>query len=68
MSPRLRCWRNRLLAGVLLLGLAVPQLGGCSPTLQNTVQNGVINLSTALLSSFLQAVIQLGQEQASQGG
>lgn len=68
MRQRTRRWRNRLVAGVLLVGLAAAQLGGCNPTLQNTVQNGVINLSTALLGSFLQAAIQLAQEQASQGG
>ncbi len=63
-----RRWRYRMLAAVVLVGTVLPQLGGCNPTLQNTVQNGVINLSTALLGSFLQAAIQLAQEQASQGG
>ncbi len=66
MTERFRRWRRRMLAGVLLLALALPQIGGCNPTLRTTVEDGVINLSTALLSSVLQAAIQLSQEQASQ--
>ena len=66
MTERFRRWRRRMLAGVLLLALTVPQIGGCNPTLRTTVEDGVINLSTALLSSVLQAAIQLAQEQASQ--
>jgi hypothetical protein len=37
-------------------------LGSCNPTLQTTVENGIINLSTALLTSFFRALTELGQE------
>ena len=60
-------WRHRMLVAALMAGSLLPQLGGCNPTLRTTVEDGVINLSTALLGSFLQAVIQLAQEQAAAG-
>lgn len=38
--------------------------GGCDPTLRATAENGIINLSQALLTSFLSAITQLIQESA----
>lgn len=37
-------------------------LGGCDPTLRATTENGIINLSTALLNALVQATIQVYQE------
>lgn len=37
-------------------------LSGCDPTLRGTTENGLINLSTSFLTSFLQAIIQVFQE------
>jgi len=37
-------------------------LGGCDPQLRATVEDGIISVSTSLLSSLLQAFIQLAQE------
>lgn len=37
-------------------------LSGCDPQLRATVENGIISVSTSLLGSLLQALIQLGQE------
>lgn len=37
-------------------------LSGCDPQLRTTVEDGIISVSTSLLSSLLQAFIQLGQE------
>lgn len=42
-----------LLTGTSLL------LGGCDPTLQATVENGIINVSTSFLTALLQAVAQV---------
>jgi len=37
------------------------QLSGCDPTLRTTVESGIINISTAVLTSFVQALLQAGQ-------
>ena len=37
-------------------------MSGCDPQLRTTVESGIINVSTGLLSAFLQAVIQLAGE------
>ena len=37
-------------------------LSGCDPQIRSTVENGIITLSTSLLSSVLQAFIQLAAE------
>jgi hypothetical protein len=37
-------------------------LSGCNPELRATVEDGIISMSTSLLSSLLQAFIQLAQE------
>jgi hypothetical protein len=34
-------------------------LGGCDPTLQATVENGIINVSTSFLTALLQAITQV---------
>jgi hypothetical protein len=41
-------------------------LSGCDPQLRATVENGIITLSTSLLTSVMTALIGLAQE-ASQG-
>lgn len=49
-------WRGAFIAlpaGGLFL------LGGCDPTLQQTVENGIITVSNSLLASLLQAVLQV---------
>ncbi len=52
-----RRWRlASVLAGIVLF------LGGCDPTTQATVENGIITASTSLLGAFLQAAIALAQD------
>lgn len=46
----------------LLTGGATFFLGGCDPQIRATVEDGIISVSTSLLSSLLQAFIQLAQE------
>jgi hypothetical protein len=41
-------------------------LGGCNPELRATVEDGIISMSTSLLSSLLQAFLQLAQEASDQ--
>lgn len=55
-KPGVRPRRARMLA--LLLGSPF-LLGGCDPTIQATVENGIINVSTSLLSSTFQAITGL---------
>jgi hypothetical protein len=43
-------------------GLAL-LVSGCDPTLQATVENGIISTSQSVFGSVLNAVIQLAQEQ-----
>lgn len=50
--------------GLLALG-ATTILSGCDPLLRGTSENGIINLSTSFLTSFLQAIIQVFQETSS---
>lgn len=47
-----------LLVGGLLF------LGGCDPTIQTTVENGIINAANATLTSFFQALIQVAATSA----
>ncbi len=37
-------------------------LEGCDPQIRATVEDGIITTSTALFSSFLQAILQVSQE------
>jgi hypothetical protein len=37
-------------------------LSGCDPQLQTTVENGIISLSTGLLTSVMRALLELWQE------
>ncbi len=48
------------LAAMLSGGLFI--LGGCDPTLQATVENGIITTSNSLLASLFQAVLQVAAE------
>lgn len=53
-------WMTRIRARWIALLIGAPLLlSGCDPTIQNTVEDGVINLSTSFLASLLQAVIQV---------
>jgi hypothetical protein len=58
-STRQRLPWHRL---ALLAAGATFFLSGCDPQIRSTVENGIITLSTSLLSSVLQAFIQLAQE------
>lgn len=51
-------WMN-LFAG--LTGVCL-QLEGCDPAIRSTIENGIIDLSTGLLSSFFAALLQLFTE------
>jgi hypothetical protein len=41
-------------------------LSGCDPQLRATVENGIITLSTSLLTSVLRALTELAQEAGDQ--
>ncbi len=58
--------RYRLMAARWLLPMSgsVFLLDGCDPTIQQTVENGIIDTSTALLGSVLSAVVQVITESA----
>lgn len=45
-----------------LVGGSAYILSGCDAGVRTTVEDGIINLSTALLGSFLQAIVELAQE------
>lgn len=53
-NPRRFQWLATLATGATLF-----QLGGCDPTLRATLEDGAINVSTSLLTSVLQAVVQV---------
>ena len=46
----------------LLAAGATFLLGGCDPQIRATVEDGIISMSQSVLSSFLQAFIQVLQE------
>ncbi len=52
-------WLRRLAAASLGTTLL---LGDCDPTIQGTVEDGIINVSTTLLTSTFQALIQIFSE------
>lgn len=54
-----RSIQMRVLAGAAGSALL---LGGCDPTIQATVENGIITATNSLIASFFQAVLQLSQE------
>jgi hypothetical protein len=56
-QTRVRDWWLAAAIGGLMLCLA-----GCDPTLQATIENGIISLSTSLLGSFFRALIDLANE------
>lgn len=61
-SRRRQLWiRLAVLTGGLL-----PLLGDCDPQIQQTVEDGVINVSTGVLGAFFQAIINLATEASQQ--
>ena len=52
---------RKLNLAILALGSTMI-LGGCSPTIQSTVENGVITISQSLLTASLSAIIELFTE------
>jgi len=51
-------WLAAAASGTLLF------LQGCDPTLRGTVEDGIINVSTSLLTAFMRAALEVGQEAA----
>jgi len=62
MRARSRLNQRLLRLSAMLLGTSL-FLNSCDPTLQNTVENGIINASTSLLGAFLQALTQVASQQ-----
>lgn len=56
MKTKNRIWRGMILASSMLGGAAVFQLGGCDPTVKQTVFDGVQTATTSLVSSFISAL------------
>lgn len=50
--------RNPRFLGLIGAGGGLWLLGSCDPTIQTTVENGLINASTALLTSTIRGLIQ----------
>jgi len=59
--------RMKWAAAMLLCVIGLAGVTGCDKTLQATVQDGVINVSSSLLSAVMQAAMELALEQASGG-
>lgn len=60
---RFKVWSMTIKARLLLAATGgVYILSGCDPSIQTTVENGIISISTSLLASFFQAAIELGAE------
>jgi hypothetical protein len=57
----MRLHRLGLLAAA---GATLFQFGSCNPTIRATVEDGLITLTTALFSSFVEALLQVVQEGA----
>jgi hypothetical protein len=51
-------------AAVLMTSAVLLQFGGCNPTLQSTVESGIIDTSTSLITSFFRALINVASENA----
>jgi hypothetical protein len=61
-QTRVRDWWLVAAIGGLMLCLA-----GCDPTLQATIENGIISLSTGLFGAFLRALVELAGETGTAG-
>jgi len=60
-SRQMRWWRwVAVVSGSTLI------LEGCNPTLQSTVEDGIITLSTSLFGSFLRALTELASEETTE--
>jgi hypothetical protein len=59
-----RLWHARWIRAILVLGGGAFILGGCDPTIQATVENGIITTTNSLLASLLQAALQVATEPA----
>ncbi len=59
---------RRLVSLVIITALGATALlsTGCDPTVQATVENGIITSSQSLFASFLQAIISVASQQATQ--
>lgn len=55
MRKRSRSWKVGL---IVLTSGTLPILGDCDPTIQSTVETGLINVSTALLTTLINGFIQ----------
>lgn len=55
----------RLMRWVVALTGMTFILGGCDPTIQTTVENGIISASNSLFTAFLQAAVQVVTEAVS---
>lgn len=60
-AKRSRLSRAKLALATTAMGSTLI-LGDCDPTVRATVEDGIINLSTAALGSVFDAVIELFQE------
>ena len=54
---RIRLWTFLALAGGTTFFLS-----GCDPTLQSTIEDGVINVSSSFIGSFFRALVELAAE------
>jgi len=61
MKFRVRAYRFARRFAPLTIGSTFI-LGGCDPTIQATVENGIISASTSFLGAFLQALVQVGAQ------
>lgn len=57
-----RLWQARWVRAIVALSGGAFILGGCDPTIQATVENGIITTTNSLLASLLQAVLQVATE------
>lgn len=52
-------------AAVLMTSAVLLQFGGCNSTLQSTIESGIIDTSTSLITAFSRALINVALENAS---
>jgi hypothetical protein len=56
MMTRIRWWTFLTLAGGMFF------LNGCDPTLQSTIEDGIITTSSSFIGSLFRALIELASE------
>ena len=59
MTKQQWTWQQRFSRWMVLVGGSTFILGDCDPTIQTTVEDGIINTTSAFIGAFFQAALEV---------